>query len=82
MLDANLNRIGDSAGFMKNPIPRHLDRIPKVLKEIEELWRKVPDLRLGQFLENCSGSELKLYYMEDDVLLKKLQTMYGEVDEE
>jgi uncharacterized protein YihD (DUF1040 family) len=65
-----------------NPTPRDPDRIPKVLSKIEKLWQKSPDLRLGQLLGNCANSELKLYYMEDDVLLRRLEAMYGEADKE
>ncbi len=58
-------------GTYRNP-----DRIPVVMRVVEELWKKHPDMRLGQFLENCFASELKLYHAEDDVLVEKLMTMY------
>jgi len=53
-----------------------------MLSKIEEMWKKSPQLRLGQLLGNCAKSELKLYYMEDDELLKKMEAMYKDVDKE
>jgi uncharacterized protein YihD (DUF1040 family) len=32
---------------MRNP-----DRIPKILKRLEAVWKKNPDMRLGQLIEN------------------------------
>ena len=58
------------------------DRITPMLAKIEELWKKAPQLRLGQLLSNCAKAEVQLYYMEDDVLLEKLETMYAEANEE
>ena len=55
-------------------------RIPIIMKLVEDLWKKCPDMRLGQFLGNCFSSELKLYYAEEDVLAEKLMSMYGEKD--
>lgn len=62
--------------------PRDPDRITPMLARIEELWKKAPQLRLGQLLGNCAKTETQLYYMEDDVLLTKLEAMYAEADEE
>ena len=56
------------------------NRIDPMLAKIKELWEKVPDLRLGQFLGNCAKSDLKLYYIEDDKLLEKLENMYSQAD--
>ena len=61
---------------------RDPERITPTLAKIEELWKKVPQLRLGQFLGNCAKAEIQLYYMEDDVLLKKLEAMYSKADED
>lgn len=49
-------------------------RIPKVLKEIERLWKKYPDLRLGQLLINADID----YWMEEDDLLERLRFAYKE----
>ncbi len=62
--------------------PRDPERITPMLAKIEEIWKKVPQLRLGQLIGNCVREEIKLYYMEDDVLLEKLEAMYAEVDKE
>ncbi len=62
--------------------PRDPERITPMLARIEELWKKAPQLRLGQLLGNCAKAEVQLYHMEDDVLLEKLEAMYAEVDVE
>ncbi len=62
--------------------PRDPDRITPMLARIEELWKKSPQLRLGQLLGNCAKAEVQLYYMEDDVLLERLEAMYAEADTE
>jgi len=61
--------------------PRDPERIKPMLAKIEELWSKTPQLRLGQLIGNCVREEIKLYYMEDDVLLSKLEAMYVEADQ-
>lgn len=56
---------------MRNP-----DRIPEMLKELEEFWKQVPDLRLGQIISNLSYESMKNndpFYMEDDDLLELLK---------
>lgn len=40
----------------------------RVLKEIDKIWKKVPDLRLGQLLYNCMR-ESEIYYISNDKLL-------------
>lgn len=62
--------------------PRDPDRITPMLAKIEKLWKKSPHLRLGQLIGNCVHEEIQLYYMEDDVLLAKLEAMYAEADKE
>ena len=44
---------------------RDIGRIDKVLKEVGEVWKQVPDLRLGQLLLNVLQDPV-LYYAEDD----------------
>lgn len=56
---------------MRNP-----DRIPEMLKELEEFWKQVPDLRLGQIISNLSYESMNNndpFYMEDDDLLELLK---------
>lgn len=66
---------------MRNP-----ERIPTILKAIEEVWRQHPDWRLGQLLFNALrghghpglGKEQVarlLYYQEDEKLLEDLQAL-------
>ncbi len=57
-------------------------RIDPTLEKIGEIWKRSPQLRLGQLLGNCVQSEIKFYYMEDDVLLEKLEAMYREIDKD
>ncbi len=50
-------------------------RIPKILKAIEKVWEKYPDMRLGQLITNVIEEE-HLFYIEDDSLIKVLITNY------
>ncbi len=63
-------------------LPRDPERITTMLAKIEEIWKKAPQLRLGQLIGNCAGEDIKLYYMEDDVLLEKLEAMYKDADKD
>ena len=62
---------------------RKPERIPIILKEIEKVWKKYPDLRLGQLLEGAVIKEKQieiyispdlkpfdLFYIEDEELIK------------
>lgn len=43
-------------------------RIKRICKKIENLWSKVPDQRLGQFLANyVFGHHIDIFHQEDDV---------------
>ncbi len=65
---------------MRNP-----DRIPKILKRLEEVWLKNPDLRFGQLIENVfpnrPGFDKKYsrsaYFIEDENFVKVLEEYYG-----
>lgn len=52
---------------MRNP-----ERIPEILKELEEFWKQVPDWRLGQIISNFSyemtGNNDPFYLEDKDVL--------------
>lgn len=54
---------------------RDIGRIDKVLKEVGEVWKQVPDLRLGQLLLNVL-QDPALYYVEDDQLVLRLKEFY------
>jgi hypothetical protein len=54
---------------------RNKKRIKPLLKYIEKIWTKYPDLRLGQLLGN-SAPNSTIYYMEDEQLLNLLKLTY------
>lgn len=69
---------------------RDPNRIDIILKEIETIWKKSPDLRLMQLLLNAIGSNILIntehefkykaidhYNTEDDIVLLKLRNLYG-----
>ena len=50
--------------WMRNP-----KRIDRMCKKLRRIWRKWPEQRLGQLIENDIGQELVsywLFYVEDD----------------
>lgn len=54
---------------------RNENRIPQILKRLEKVWEKYPDLRLGQLILNVCENPL-LYYIEDEELLKLIEEVY------
>lgn len=67
-----------------NKPPRNPKRILKILKLIEKIWLKDPDLRLCQLIENCFkfpfsevGHNHCLYNKEDEELERRLKEVYG-----
>lgn len=58
---------------------RDINRIPKICKELENLWLKHPDLRLGQLILNAfPATGESLYSIEDGGLIEKLKNLYAE----
>ena len=55
---------------MRNP-----ERIPKVLRELGELWKKHPDWRLGQLVFNIVGRDP--FHIEDYDLIEHGFKKYG-----
>ena len=54
---------------MKDP-----KRIKKVLREIEKVWKKYPDLRLMQLIGNVWIEEqFESYYIKDKILVRYLK---------
>ena len=56
---------------MRNP-----DRIPEILKELEEFWKQNPDWRLGQIIVNLNYEIMggnDPFYLEDKDLLELLK---------
>lgn len=56
---------------------RDPSRIDKVIAEVLALWKRYPDLRLGQLLCNVLRDPA-LYYAEDADLIAALKEYYGE----
>lgn len=57
---------------MRNP-----ERIPKIIKELEEFWKQNPDWRLGQLISNLSYELMgdnDPFFIEDEKLLELLKT--------
>lgn len=52
---------------------RDAKRIERILNNINELWLKNPDLRLMQLLMNALNLNQDPYYVEDDILEKRLE---------
>lgn len=59
-------------------------RIDEVLKELEEFWKKHPDLRLFQLMDMLSSTigkndnscfHLDPFYVEDYVVIEKLKDL-------
>jgi len=55
---------------------RDPERIPVILSRIEEIWKKNPDMRLGQLLSNPFVDLTPLFYSEDDALVGRLEDLY------
>ena len=63
---------------------RDFKRIKRICQVLEKKWSKVPDQRLGQFLENyvCGhhiGRSECIFYIEDDIVEDRLKKL-GYVD--
>lgn len=53
---------------------RNINRIPKILFEIQSIWEKHPDLRLGQLIFNALNyNNDGLFYIEDEDLIDRLK---------
>ena len=57
-------------------------RIDKILKLIEKIWNRYPDLRLTQLIMNCLKINYDPYYIEDDILYDALKQIDEEMDDE
>ena len=54
---------------------RDINRIPKILKELERVWKENPDYRLGQLIVVATKPETptpSIFYIEDEDLLPGL----------
>ena len=54
---------------------RDPNRIPEILKRLEKLWQKYPDLRLGQLISNVFADP---YDFEDEYFMDELEDFYND----
>lgn len=59
---------------------RAVSRIDSILKELGEIWKEYPDLRLGQLILNVLQDPV-LYYIEDEDLILRLKEIYAPTPE-
>ena len=52
-------------------------RIPLVMVKLEQLWQRLPQLRLGQLIMNVRNEIPDLYTIEDAELVAKLEEFYA-----
>lgn len=57
---------------------REINRIPNFLKELENFWKEVPDMRFGQFIDNfftfvLEKEKIDIFFIEDDRMLELLK---------
>ena len=67
--DSNVLRY--NCDFYQSTFTRNPNRIDAFCARLAELWKKVPDLRFGQFVLNVfSQHENDEFYMEDGDMIK------------
>jgi len=54
-------------GRQRNP-----ERITPMLEKLREAWELYPDMRLGQLIAVCAGTD-HIFGIEDDVMLGRMQ---------
>jgi len=59
---------------------RDITRIDPFLKELGEQWKKCPDLRFGQLMENLKIHAGDLFYYEEEAFLNLLRDWIGDGD--
>ena len=60
---------------------RDKNRIPKILNELERIWKKNPDLRLGQIIMIATRPKhpcSEVFYIEDEDILRGIQSIGNE----
>lgn len=62
---------------------RDVSRIPRIISVLEDIWRRVPQWRLGQLIENVKAFSGKddLFYIEDDEMENILKEIFGKIEE-
>ena len=60
---------------------RDVNRIKPFLERIEEIWKKYPDLRFGQLINNVFGEQQVLfYYLEDFEIIEIIEEFYKQME--
>lgn len=59
---------------------RDPERIRLMLGKLEEAWKIYPDMRLGQLVAVCAGSE-NIFGIEDDIMLERIQLYINSMEE-
>lgn len=63
---------------------RDIERIKPLIERLEKLWLENPDFRLGQLIMGITRTgetNPKLFNMEDDEFLKKLNDLENQLEE-
>ena len=59
---------------------RDIKRIPRILKRLQTIWEKNPDMRLSQLIGNvfpCTpDTQIDMYYYEDEEFMVNLEKFY------
>jgi uncharacterized protein YihD (DUF1040 family) len=63
-----LTKMREEVVVMRDP-----NRIDHILNLLKQMWKQVPDWRLGQLLINLTYRNEDLYYLEDDKLEERLE---------
>lgn len=66
--------------FGSQPVPYRANTTEdkqEVMLRLYALWEKYPTMRLGQLIENATGSSNGLYNVEDFILISKMEKFYG-----
>ena len=58
---------------------RDPNRIPKIIELVRSIWQTYPDLRLTQLIMNALQMHGDPYYVEDDILEKKLKEIIDQM---
>lgn len=56
---------------------RDINRIDPFLEKLGKLWKKVPDWRFGQIIENVLGGT-DPFFIEDEEMIKKFENYFKE----
>jgi hypothetical protein len=57
---------------------RDIDRIPVILGQLEQLWERYPDLRLGQLILNVFREDF--YHVEDEDFIRRMYDSYDDLE--